>query len=81
VPFYILGTLCSCVVVSLQAPRFILIMSVFSMFANAGLNWLFLRHLVAPGIASSTNLLLVMSSVMVMLYVQAQILQKQPSHA
>ena len=56
-------------------------MSVFSMFANAGLNWLFLRHLVAPGIASSTNLLLVMSSVMVMLYVQAQILQKQPSHA
>ena len=76
VPFYILGTLCSRVVVSLQAPRFILFMSIFSMIANAGLNWIFLRHLGAPGIALSTVLVVVMSSAMVMLYVLARIRQK-----
>jgi putative peptidoglycan lipid II flippase len=78
VPFYILGTLCSRVVISLQAPRFILFMSVFSMVANAGLNWVFVRQLGAPGIALSTVLVVVMNSAMVMLYVLARIRALQP---
>jgi putative peptidoglycan lipid II flippase len=77
VPFYILGTLCSRVVVSLQATRFILIMSVFSMLANAGLNWLLMRSLGAPGIALSTVLVAIASSTLVTFYVLAQIRRKE----
>jgi putative peptidoglycan lipid II flippase len=77
VPFYILGTLCSRVVVSLQATRFILVMSVFSMLANAGLNWVLIQSLGAPGIALSTVLVALMSSIMVMFYVLAQIRRKE----
>lgn len=77
VPFYILGTLCSRVVVSLQATRFILLMSVFSMLANAGLNWLLMRSLGAPGIALSTVLVAAASSLLVTFYVLAQIRRKE----
>ncbi len=77
VPFYILGTLCSRVVVALQATRFILVMSVFSMLLNAGLNWVFMRSLGAPGIALATVLAAMLSSAAVTLYVLAQIRRKQ----
>jgi putative peptidoglycan lipid II flippase len=77
VPFYILGTLCSRVVVSLQATRFILMMSVFSMLANAGLNWFFMGWLGAPGIALSTVLVAIASSTLVAFYVLAQIRRKE----
>ena len=69
VPFYILGTLCSRVVVSLQATRFILVMSGVSMLLNAGLNYLLMRPLGAPGIALSTVLVAILSSTVVTLYV------------
>ncbi len=73
VPFYIIGTLCSRVAVALQAPRFILGISIFSMIANAGLNWLLLRPLGAAGIALSTVLVILISSFIVLIYVRAQI--------
>ncbi len=69
VPFYILGTLCSRVVVSLQATRFILGMSVFAMLLNAGLNWLLMKPLGAPGIALATVIVAVLSSTLVTFYV------------
>ncbi len=77
VPFYILGTLCSRVVVSLQATRFILVMSVFSMLLNAGLNWLLMRPFGAPGIALSTVLVAMLSSALVTVYVLRQIRGKE----
>jgi putative peptidoglycan lipid II flippase len=77
VPFYILGTLCSRVVVSLQATRFILVMSVFSMLANAGLNWVLMQSLGAPGIALSTVCVALLSSIVVLVYVLAQIRRKE----
>lgn len=77
VPFYILGTLCSRVAVSLQATRFILVMSVFSMLLNAGLNWVFMRSLGAPGIALATVLAAMLSSATVTFYVLAQIRRKE----
>lgn len=77
VPFYILGTLCSRVVVSLQATRFILIMSVLSMVSNALLNALFMRTMGAPGIALATVLVIIASSTLVTLYVLAQIRKRE----
>lgn len=79
VPFYILGTLCSRVVVALQATRFILVMSVLSMLGNACLNWFFMRWLGAPGIALSTVLVAIASSALVASYVLAQIRGKEAS--
>jgi putative peptidoglycan lipid II flippase len=79
VPFYILGTLCSRVVVSLQATRFILLMSLLSMLSNAGLNWVFMRSLGAPGIALSTVLVAIASSVCVTLFVLTQIRKREAS--
>ena len=77
VPFYILGTLCSRVVVSLQATRFILVMSVFSMLSNACLNAVLMRPLGAPGIALATVIVAIASSVLVTLYVLAQIRKRE----
>jgi putative peptidoglycan lipid II flippase len=77
VPFYILGTLCSRVAVSLQATRFILLLSLLSMLANAGLNWVFMRSLGAPGIALATVLVAILSSSAVTLFVLSQIRRKE----
>lgn len=77
VPFYILGTLCSRVVVSLQSTRFILIMSVVAMLSNASLNWLLMPSLGAPGIALATVIVAVASSCMVTLYVFSQIRNRE----
>jgi peptidoglycan biosynthesis protein MviN/MurJ (putative lipid II flippase) len=52
-------------------------MSVFSMLANAGLNWFFMGWLGAPGIALSTVLVAIASSTLVAFYVLAQIRRKE----
>lgn len=54
IPFYILGTVAARIAVSLQAARFMLGISFFALVLNAALNWLFMRHLGAAGIALST---------------------------
>ncbi len=77
VPFYILGTLCSRVIVSLQATRFILLMSLGAMLSNATLNWLFMTKLGAPGIALATVLVAIASSAGAATYVLAQIRHRE----
>ncbi len=54
IPFYILGTVAARVAVSLQASRFMLVISFSALALNASLNWLLMRHLGAAGIALST---------------------------
>lgn len=54
IPFYIVGTVTARVAVSLQASRFILMISFSALALNASLNWLLMRHLGAAGIALST---------------------------
>ncbi|MDZ4404175.1 lipid II flippase MurJ [Prosthecobacter sp.] len=54
IPFYILGTVAARVAVSLQASRFMLMISFSALVLNASLNWLLMRHLGAAGIALST---------------------------
>ncbi|MCB1224358.1 MAG: polysaccharide biosynthesis C-terminal domain-containing protein [Verrucomicrobiales bacterium] len=70
VPFYIVGMLGSRVLVSLQATRFILGLSVMSMALNAGLNAVLLRWMGAPGIALSTVMVTLISAVMVVTQVR-----------
>ncbi len=54
IPFYIVGTVTARVAVSLQASRFILMISFSALALNASLNWLLMRYLGAAGIALST---------------------------
>lgn len=56
IPFYILGTVAARIVISLQASRSMLTIAFSALFLNASLNWLFMRHLGAAGIALSTTL-------------------------
>jgi putative peptidoglycan lipid II flippase len=56
IPFYILGTVAARIVISLQASRYMLTIAFSALFLNASLNWLFMRHLGAAGIALSTTI-------------------------
>ncbi len=56
IPFYILGTVAARIAVSLQASRFMLVISFSALVLNASLNWLLMRHLGAAGIALSTTI-------------------------
>lgn len=56
IPFYILGTVAARIVISLQASRYMLSIAFSALFLNASLNWLFMRHLGAAGIALSTTI-------------------------
>ncbi|MEQ1750519.1 MAG: lipid II flippase MurJ, partial [Prosthecobacter sp.] len=73
IPFYIIGSLASRVVVAMQATRFIIILSAVGLVGNASLNWLLMRNLGAAGIALSTVLVQMLSAAMACLYVLRQI--------
>lgn len=77
IPFYIVGSLASRVVVAMQATRFIIGVSVIGLFANAGLNWVLMQRLGASGIALSTVLVQMTSALLACLYVFRQIRRKQ----
>lgn len=73
IPFYIVGSLASRVVVAMQATHFIIWISVIGLIGNAGLNWLFMRSMGASGIALATVLVQMTSAVLACLYVLRQI--------
>lgn len=56
IPFYIVGTVAARVAVSLQASRFMLVISFGALVLNATLNWVLMRDLGAAGIALSTTI-------------------------
>ena len=76
IPFYIIGSLASRVVVAMQATRFIMILSAVGLLGNASLNWLLMRNLGVSGIALSTVLVQMLSAGMACLYVLRQIRAK-----
>lgn len=76
IPFFIVGSLASRVVVAMQATRFIIWISAIGLFGNAGLNWLLMRNMGAAGIALSTVLVQMTSAGLACLYVLRQIRQK-----
>lgn len=73
IPFYILGSLASRVIVALQASRFIIMLSVIGLVGNAVLNLILMRSMGAPGIALSTVLVQMTSAGLACLYVLRQI--------
>jgi len=73
IPFYILGSLASRVVVAMQATRFIIVLSCIGLVGNATLNWVFMRHLGAAGIALATVIVQMISATLACLYVLRQI--------
>lgn len=73
IPFFIVSSLASRVVVAMQATRFIIWVSVLGLFSNAGLNWLLMRPMGASGIALSTVLVHLISAIVICLYVLRQI--------
>ncbi len=76
IPFYILGSLASRVVVAMQATRFIVILSAIGLVGNAALNALLMRTMGAAGIALSTVLVQMLSATLACLYVLRQIRAK-----
>ncbi|MBB5037851.1 murein biosynthesis integral membrane protein MurJ [Prosthecobacter dejongeii] len=73
IPFYIVGSLASRVVVAMQATHFIIWISVIGLIGNAGLNWVLMKNMGAAGIALSTVLIQMTSAVLACLYVLRQI--------
>ncbi len=73
IPFYILGSLASRVVVAMQATRFIVIVSALGLVGNASLNWLLMQKLGVAGIALSTVLVQMLTAGVACLYVLRQI--------
>ncbi|HEY1083719.1 MAG TPA: lipid II flippase MurJ [Prosthecobacter sp.] len=73
IPFYIIGSLTSRVVVAMQATRFIIWISFIGLFGNIGLNWLFMRSMGAAGIALATVLVQMTSAILACIYVLRQI--------
>lgn len=76
IPFYIVGSLASRVVVAMQATHFILWVSVIGLISNAGLNWLLMRPMGTAGIALATVLVQMTSATLACLYVLKQIRHK-----
>ncbi len=73
IPFYILGSLASRVVVAMQATRFIVIVSALGLVGNASLNWLLMQKLGVAGIALSPVLVQMLTAGVACLYVLRQI--------
>jgi len=73
IPFFILGTLASRVVVAMQATRFIMLLSAIGLVGNAALNWVLMQKLGAAGIALSTVLVQMLSAALASIYVLRQI--------
>lgn len=73
IPFYIVGSLASRVVVAMQATHFIIWLSVVGLIFNVGLNWLLMREMGAAGIALSTVLVQMTSAILACVYVLRQI--------
>jgi putative peptidoglycan lipid II flippase len=73
IPFYILGSLASRVVVAMQATNFIIVLSFIGLVGNAVLNWVLMQHLGAAGIALATVIVQMISALMACLYVLRQI--------
>jgi len=73
IPFFIIGSLASRVVVAMQATHFIIWISLVGLVANMGLNWLLMRNMGAAGIALSTVLVQMTSAGAACLYVIRQI--------
>jgi putative peptidoglycan lipid II flippase len=76
IPFYIVGSLASRVVVAMQATRFIVILSTVGLVGNALLNWLLMRGMGVAGIALSSVLVQMLSAALACLYVLRQIRAK-----
>ncbi|SKB04801.1 putative peptidoglycan lipid II flippase [Prosthecobacter debontii] len=79
IPFFIVSSLASRVVVAMQATQFIIWISVLGLFSNAGLNWLLMQRMGASGIALSTVLVHMISALVVCSYVLRQIRVKLKS--
>lgn len=73
IPFYILGSLASRVVVALQATNFIVVLAAVALVGNVILNLLLMRTLGAAGIALSTVLVQMLSAALACLFVLRQI--------
>lgn len=73
IPFYIIGSLASRVVVAMQATRFIIVLSALGLLGNAALNWVLMWNLGVAGIALSTVLVQMLSAGLACLYVLRQI--------
>jgi putative peptidoglycan lipid II flippase len=73
IPFYILGSLASRVVVAMQATKFIVILSAVGLIANVVLNAILMRTKGVAGIALATVLVQMMSAGFGYLYVLRQI--------
>lgn len=76
IPFYILGSLASRVVVAMQAPRFILIVSAFATLGNGLLNWLFMQSMGLGGIALATAVVQFFSAVVACTFVLNKIRER-----
>lgn len=76
IPFYIIGSLASRVVVAMQATRFIMLLSTVGLVGNALLNWVLMKPLGTAGIALSTAIIQMISALMACLYVLKQIRDK-----
>jgi putative peptidoglycan lipid II flippase len=62
IPFYILGSLAARVVVAMQAPRFIVIVSALATLGNGLLNWLLMQDMGLSGIALATAIVQLFSA-------------------
>jgi hypothetical protein len=69
IPFYILGSLASRVVVAMQATRFIIVLASVAVVGNATFNWLLMQRYGAAGIALSTVLVQMISAAMSCMFV------------
>lgn len=73
IPFYILGSLSARVVVAMQAPRFIVIVSALATLGNGLLNWVLMQQMGLSGIALATALVQLMSATLACSFVLKKI--------
>jgi putative peptidoglycan lipid II flippase len=76
IPFYILGSLATRVVVAMQATRFIIVLASVAVVGNAIFNWLLMQRYGAAGIALSTVLVQMISAAMSCMFVLRMIRRK-----
>ncbi len=73
IPFYIIGSLASRVVVALQATGFIMVLSAIGLVGNAALNLVLMRTMGAAGIALATVMVQCLSATLGCIFVLRQI--------
>lgn len=76
IPFYILGSLSARVVVAMQAPRFIVIVSALATLGNGLLNWLLMQQMGLSGIALATALVQLFSATVACSFVLKKIRER-----